>query len=192
MGKTRKPSSLAGIEGNETAKKRAWMVLSVLSGHVGVSEAVREEKISPSRYYQLETKALKGMVHALSPEEGQARGTMQQRLERAQRKLAKLEEEQARQRQLLRMARKMWGTSSLGTQFQGTPSRGTMSRRAQRQEIVPPGAAPLGALPGNSGDKRTMAMAMPEKTPMVVSTVPPLETLPAPSQTRQGQERKED
>lgn len=180
MGKPRKQSPLAGIEGNETAKKRAWMVLSVLSGQVGVSEAVREEKISPSRYYQLETKALKGMVYALSPEEGQARGTMQERLERAQRKLAKLEEEQARQRQLLRMARKMWGTGSLGTASQGT----------KLQRGKPQGAMPQTTLPGNAVDKKVPAPAVPAVT-MPALAVPEEMPPEAASQEPTKQERKE-
>ena len=190
MGKPRKQSPLAGIEGNETAKKRAWMVLSVLSGQMGVSEAVREEKLSPSRYYQLETKALKGMVYALSPEEGQARGTMQERLERAQRKLAKLEEEQARQRQLLRMARKMWGTSSLGTGSLGTASRGTASRGTSGRGTKFQGAVPQTTLPGNAGDKKVPAPAVPAVT-MPALAVPEEMPPEAASQEPTKQERKE-
>jgi len=109
MKKRRKKSPLEGIEGDELAKKRAWAVLAVLSGQVGVSEASRLGKISPSRYYQLEERALKSMVQALSPQEGRGRGTLVDQLERAKSRLEKLEEEHARQKQLLRMARKFWG-----------------------------------------------------------------------------------
>jgi hypothetical protein len=52
---------------NDVAKRRCLMVLDVLSGARPVSDAIEEAKISRGLYYQLETKAVRGMLHALSP-----------------------------------------------------------------------------------------------------------------------------
>jgi hypothetical protein len=49
------------------ARSRCLMLLSVLSGETPVSEAIGRAKISRGTYYQLETRALKGMLAALNP-----------------------------------------------------------------------------------------------------------------------------
>lgn len=49
------------------AQGRCLMLLAVLSGQKTVSEAIQEAKISRPLYYQLELKALKGMIRALDP-----------------------------------------------------------------------------------------------------------------------------
>jgi hypothetical protein len=43
------------------------MLLSVLSGQRSVSEAIGEARISRAQFYQLETRALRGMMSALDP-----------------------------------------------------------------------------------------------------------------------------
>jgi hypothetical protein len=43
------------------------MILSVLSGQRSVGEAIAAAKISRPLYYQLETRALEGMLRALDP-----------------------------------------------------------------------------------------------------------------------------
>src|SRR5947208_2149561 len=52
---------------DEMAKRRCLLVLEVLSGAKPVTEAIEEAKISRPLYYQLETKALRGMLNALAP-----------------------------------------------------------------------------------------------------------------------------
>jgi hypothetical protein len=46
---------------------RCLMILSVLSGQKTVKEVIEEAKICRTLYYQLESKALQGMVRALNP-----------------------------------------------------------------------------------------------------------------------------
>ena len=108
--KEKKRESLEKLPGDETARKRTWAVLQVLSGHLGASEAAKSIGVSGARYYQLEKKALSGMLAFLSPsEEGQKPAP--KRLEKLQKRVEELQEETARQKQLLRMARRVWGLS---------------------------------------------------------------------------------
>ncbi len=107
MGRKRTKDPLAGIESDEASKKRVWTVLQVLSGQMGISEAAKAAQISPNRYYQLEQKAVHAMLLAMSPTQG--RGQPMQRLQKMEKRSVALEQENARQKQLLRMARKLWG-----------------------------------------------------------------------------------
>jgi hypothetical protein len=43
------------------------MILSVLSGQKSVKEVIEQERVSRALYYQLEDRALQGMLCALSP-----------------------------------------------------------------------------------------------------------------------------
>lgn len=54
-------------EAQAIAHGRCLMILGVLSGHKSVKEAIEEQKICRALYYQLESKALRGMVQALNP-----------------------------------------------------------------------------------------------------------------------------
>jgi hypothetical protein len=68
MMKTTKRLGLAtALSGSLPAKQRAVVVLEVLSGECGLSEASRRLGISPTRYYALEVRALQGMLQALEP-----------------------------------------------------------------------------------------------------------------------------
>jgi hypothetical protein len=54
-------------EAQAIAHGRCLMILAVLSGQKTVKEAIEEQKICRTLYYQLESKALRGMVRALNP-----------------------------------------------------------------------------------------------------------------------------
>lgn len=54
-------------ESRAVAQSRCVMILSVLSGHQTVGEAIEEAKICRALYYSLEMRALKGMMKALDP-----------------------------------------------------------------------------------------------------------------------------
>ena len=49
------------------ARSRALMILAVLAGQKTVHEVILEQKVSRALYYQLEDRALAGMLSALSP-----------------------------------------------------------------------------------------------------------------------------
>ena len=90
-----------GAELDAMARRRCLMVLSVLSGEKSVTESIEEQEISRGLYYQLEDRALRGMLEALMPgsESGTATGPGQRvagleahvkRLEQGKRRLERL------------------------------------------------------------------------------------------------------
>ena len=122
-------------EAQSIAHGRCLMVLSVLSGQKSVSEAIAEQKIARALYYQLEDRALKGMVQALSPAKS-AWASERRELCRAQ---ARIREQSGRlalltqrKRSLERLLAMVMKTSrvSLDTRRRGRPpkalSRGMM------------------------------------------------------------------
>ncbi len=58
---------LTSTELDQIAQRRCLQLLSVLSGEKSVSEAISEMQVSRGTYYQLESKALAGMLGALTP-----------------------------------------------------------------------------------------------------------------------------
>lgn len=84
------------LPGSLRAKQRAAIVLAVLSGECGMTEASRRLSISPNRYYQLERQALEAMVRAL---EGPAE---RHRIAKVTRQHVRLEQEVLRLQALVR------------------------------------------------------------------------------------------
>ncbi len=63
-----KPATGAStLKGSKQAKQLMVVILETLAGACGTSEAAERLSISLSRYYQLETRALQGMLKALEP-----------------------------------------------------------------------------------------------------------------------------
>lgn len=100
------------------ARSRCLMVMSVLSGEVPVTEAVVQAKVSRATYYQLETRALMGMLSALNPRgPGGKRRTpdamVSGRIEALEAKVTRLEQEKRRVERLLMLTRKTLGAPRL-------------------------------------------------------------------------------
>ena len=55
------------LQGSRRAKQLMVVILETLAGASGTSEAAERLSISLSRYYQLETRSLQGMLKALEP-----------------------------------------------------------------------------------------------------------------------------
>lgn len=98
-------------EEDSIARSRTLLVLSVLSGEKPVTTVIEEAGISRGFYYQLETKALNGMIAALAPDSDTSvsPGTpgLRQQLRDLQRKLAKTEAAQRRAERMLAVHRKL-------------------------------------------------------------------------------------
>jgi len=62
-----KPTGPKTLKGSQEAKKHAAIVLEVLSGVRGPQEGCEVMGVSLSRYYQLETRGLQGLITALEP-----------------------------------------------------------------------------------------------------------------------------
>jgi hypothetical protein len=60
------------MEQQRIAQVRCLMILSVLSGQKSVKEVIAEAKVSRALYYQMEDRALNGMMMALGPRVAEA------------------------------------------------------------------------------------------------------------------------
>lgn len=96
---------------DQVAQRRTILILSVLSGHTPVTTAIAEHGISRPLYYQLETKALVGMMRALIPGSNSAASpddaTPMRQLVEMEQKVTRLEQENRRLERLLFFAKKV-------------------------------------------------------------------------------------
>lgn len=96
---------------DQVAQRRTILILSVLSGHTPVTTAIAEHGISRPLYYQLETKALVGMMRALIPGSNGSTSpddaTPMRQLVEMEQKVTKLEQENRRLERLLFFAKKV-------------------------------------------------------------------------------------
>jgi hypothetical protein len=100
------PSTLQGSKG---AKQALVAILEALSGEVSTSDVAERLTISLSRYYQLETRALQGMLAALEPRPRGRRRGVDEKLGALMAEKKELERELRRQRSLLRAAQRSVG-----------------------------------------------------------------------------------
>ena len=63
----KKPTGPGAIRGSQQALKHSVAIIQTLSGLSSPTETSAALSISPNRYYQLETRALQGLVSALEP-----------------------------------------------------------------------------------------------------------------------------
>ena len=103
---------------DEVARKRCVMILQTLSGVEPVSDVIEREKISRGTYYQLETRALRAMLGALTPgaePDGRGAGMLQQ-IAQLEKKVARLEQEKRRAERLLFLTKQVVkGPVTIGT-----------------------------------------------------------------------------
>ena len=137
-----KKTGASTLQGSKRARQIAIAVLEALAGELGTTEAASKLGVSVSRYYQLETRALAGLLAAVEP---RARGP-QKTPERENKALLaqnkQLEKELRRHQALLRAAHRSVGLPSRGTKDTKSnkrvratrASRGVTVRQALRQE----------------------------------------------------------
>lgn len=92
---------------DEMARRRCLLILSVLSGEKPVSDAISEAGMSRNRYYQLEEKAIEGMLEALGPTPPGRTPDRGAELAALQARLSRLEQEKRRAERLLLLTRKV-------------------------------------------------------------------------------------
>ncbi len=130
-----KKTGPATLKGSQRARQVAVAVLDALSGEVGVSEAAERLGISLSRYYQLETKALAGMLRALEPRGKGPQRTPEREIKALRAEKRALETELRRQQNLLRAAHRTVGLS--GRRAGGGSSKGRgRAKRGHRGRVV--------------------------------------------------------
>jgi len=96
----RKPA--ASLRGSKKAKQIAVAVLETLAGELGTSEAAAQLGISLSRYYQLEARALEGLLQAVEPRAKGPQPTPERALRALQAEKQGLEKELRRHQALRR------------------------------------------------------------------------------------------
>lgn len=93
---------------DETARQRCLLILSVLSGVLPVTEAVKQARISRPNYYLLETRAIRAMLQSLAPGTEEPGGTSQaEKISDLEKKVSRLEQEKRRAERLLLLANRI-------------------------------------------------------------------------------------
>lgn len=115
------------------------MVLSVLSGEIGVADAVKQATISQTTYQQYETRALEAMLHALTPDgtESGISASPTRRIAELEAKVLELEKGKRRAERLLLVTRNIVKPGSV------TTGAGRQAKRRARPSSMRPGSKPL-------------------------------------------------
>jgi outer membrane murein-binding lipoprotein Lpp len=90
--------------GSEDARRVAALVLEVLAGMIRPSDAARLLKVSLPRYYQVELRALEGLVKACEPAPKGPKQDIQKEVQKLERKVSRLENDCVRFQSLARAA----------------------------------------------------------------------------------------
>lgn len=131
----RKRSGAATLSGSKRAKQIAVAVLETLSGELGTTEAAAKLGVSLSRYYQLETKALQGLLEAVEPKAKGPQQTPEKEVKALLAEKKQLEKELRRHQALLRAAQRSVGL--LGRAGKRASSKqGVRKKRGSRGQTV--------------------------------------------------------
>lgn len=131
---------------DEMARRRCLLILSVLSGEKPVSDAIAESGLSRNTYYQLEEKALDGMLTALGPTPPGRKPDRSGEIAALQVRVTRLEEEKRRAERLLLLTRKVVRRGRLtlpglgrprSTTTGGRPSSGSEPKAAEGSLSTP-------------------------------------------------------
>jgi hypothetical protein len=135
---------------DEMARRRCLLVLSVLSGERPVTEAIEQAQISRGTYYQLEERALKAMLAALTPggEHAPSESPLA-RVAELEAKVATLERDKRRSERLLLLTRKLMRPGPTKRRA-GRPSKKGPAR---------PRSTTTGSRPSRSSKRKTSTAA---------------------------------
>lgn len=125
------------------ARARCLLVLSVLSGETPVTDAIARAGLSRQTYYNLETRALQGMLLALDPATaGPQASSAAERVGQLERQVQQLQQQKRRAERLLLLGRKTMHMPARITPMPGMKRRGRRARSAPltRNPTTAPGA----------------------------------------------------
>ncbi len=131
----KKKTGPSTLKGSRRALQVAVAVLETLSGEVGVTEAAESLSVSLSRYYQLETRALGGMLTALEPRMKGPQKTPEREIKALKAQNAALEKELRRHQTLLRAARRTVGLGGRRTVGASSEKRGRTKRGCRGRTV---------------------------------------------------------
>ena len=111
---TKKKENVGSLKGSRASRKAVAAILEALSGEIGTSEAAELLGVSLSRYYQLEARALQGMLGALEPKPRGIQNTPERAILGLEAEKKLLEKELRRHQSLLRAANRSLGLAKAG------------------------------------------------------------------------------
>ena len=114
------------------AQRLAATILEVLAGVRAPTQAAEALSISLPRYYQLEVRALEGLVTALAPRPKGKQPTLENRVKVLEKELAAARRQCARQEALVRVTQRTLGLSLAAT---AKPVRDAKGRRQRRPTV---------------------------------------------------------
>ena len=118
--------------GGREASKLAACVLEVLAGLRTPAEASQEVGVSLPRYYQLEQRALQGLVAGCTPARRGRSASPEGENARLRREVERLTRECQRQQALVRLARQAAGLAGPASSSGKDPTPGGRKRRVRR------------------------------------------------------------
>ncbi len=130
----KKKSGVGTLRGSGQARKVVAAILQALSGEIGTSEAASLLGVSLSRYYQLEARALQGMLKAMEPRKRGIQKTPERQIQALVGEKKELEQELRRQKTLLRAAYRSLGLGARGRKK--ASSKGRSRKRGVRGKTV--------------------------------------------------------
>ena len=104
---SKKPHGVQG--GSSEANRFAVVILEVLAGGRTPGDAAKALGVTPPRYYQLETRALEGLVAALEPRPKGKQPSLEGRIAQLEKALGEARRESLRQQALVRAAQRSLG-----------------------------------------------------------------------------------
>lgn len=124
------------VPGSRRARQLAAAVLAVLAGEKTTAQASAMMKISLPRYYQLETRALEGMVQALEPRPAGGQRTPESEIRALTRDNQRLRRELTRVQALVRAAHRSLGLRDPTQKPNGKPKRQARKHNRAKKAIA--------------------------------------------------------
>ena len=122
--------------GSRRARQITAVVIEAFSGEVGTSEAAERLGISLSRYYQLEARALEGMIGALEPRSKGRANTPEREIQALKTEKKALEKDLRRQQALLRAAHRTVGLPAKKKGATVSARRGRRKHRSRGHTVL--------------------------------------------------------
>lgn len=121
--------------GTSEANRLAVVILEVLAGERTPTEAAALLELSLPRYYQLETRAVEGLVAALEPRPLGKQPSLQTRVDKLQKQLDEAQRQTARQQALLRAAQRSLGLKHPAADNAKKAEKASPRRRKRRPTV---------------------------------------------------------
>lgn len=133
---SKRPKGAHGVRGGTSqANRLAAVILEVLAGECSPTAAAGSLEVSLPRYYQLETRALEGMVAALEPRPKGKQPSLAGRLAQLEKQLQQAHRECARQQALVRVTQRSLGLAAQPPTAKDSPRRDSAGRKKRRPMV---------------------------------------------------------